>query len=171
MLNLQKNFLKAKNYQLRISRGFTLIEVVVSMFVLTMGTLAIIGVISSSLGTIRTFKQSVVAANLAQEALEVVRNIRDSNWIEEEAYDAGLSAGEYCVDYNSISLSLCASRRLYWDGTKYSHNTLGDATHFFRTVSISNQVDAEGIDYIQISVIVDWDSREVTAENHLYDWK
>ena len=100
-----------------------------------------------------------------------VQDKKNSNWIEEEVYDTGLSAGEYCVDYNSASLSLCASHRLYWDGTKYSHNTLGDATNFFRTVGISNQVDAEGIDYVQVSVTVDWDSREITAENHLYDWK
>lgn len=153
------------------STGFTLIEVVVSIFVLVMGTLAVMGVISNSLGLVNLSKRSAVATNLTQEGIEVVRNIRDTNWIEEDPYDDELGPGTYCVDYDSTSVNSCADQRLYWDGATYSHNPLGDPTVFSRTVVLSPGTDLEEVDYIDVRVTVSWDGREIVTQTHLYDWR
>ncbi|OGZ62914.1 MAG: hypothetical protein A3H51_00495 [Candidatus Spechtbacteria bacterium RIFCSPLOWO2_02_FULL_38_8] len=155
----------------RKASGFTLVEVVISIFILSMGTLTIIGLISDNLGIISASKRMVVGSNLAQEGIEVVRNIRDSNWIEYELYDTGISPGDYCVDYNSTSLISCADYTLFWNGSNYNHSGFGDATFFSRRINISNQVDSEGIGYIQVQSIVSWDNSQTVVETHLYDWK
>lgn len=151
--------------------GFTLIEVAISIFVLSMGTLTIIGVISDNLGVIGASKRMVIGSSLAQEGIEVVRNIRDTNWIEYESYDTGISPGDYCVDYNSTSLASCADYTLFWNGSAYNHSGFGNATFFSRRISISNQVDSDGISYIQVQSVVSWNNSQTTVETHLYDWK
>lgn len=153
------------------SKGFTLIEVTVSVFILVLGTLTIVGVMANSLKIINVASQTIIAANLTQEGIEVVRNIRDTNWIEEETYDTGITAGSYCVDYDSQILSSCGSNQLYWDGSSYNHDGLGRLTDFIRTITISSEADSEGTAYIRVISIVNWDNMSITSETHLYDWK
>ena len=153
------------------NKGFTLIEVSVSIFILLLGTLTIMGVISNSLKIINVSSQTTIAANLAQEGIEVVRNIRDTNWVQGEAYDTGITAGSYGVDYNSVALGSCGSNRLYWDGYSYNHDGLGSLTDFTRTITISFQTDSETITYIRVLSVVDWGNRSIAVETYLYDWK
>jgi prepilin-type N-terminal cleavage/methylation domain-containing protein len=71
--------------------GFTLTEIIVSIVVLGI----IIG------GAVRTFgitlhlhgqnEKQVIANYLAQECLEIIRNNRDTNWLQNNAWDYGLS--------------------------------------------------------------------------------
>jgi len=42
-------------------------------------------------------KGRVVALNLAQEGLEVVRNIRDNNWLNNQLFSEGMSAAQLAV--------------------------------------------------------------------------
>ncbi len=72
------------------NRGFTLIELVISLFILVA---VIIGVYTAfatlvSLGS--GIKDRFIAAYLAQEGMEVIRNIRDYNWVK---YQNDLTVG------------------------------------------------------------------------------
>ncbi|MEX2145041.1 MAG: prepilin-type N-terminal cleavage/methylation domain-containing protein [Candidatus Spechtbacterales bacterium] len=162
-----------KNHGFSASRsyGFTLLEVIISVFILSIGTLTVLGLISDSLQVVSVTKKAVIAANLAQEGIEAVRGIRDGNWIQGESYDNGLTSGDSCVNYNSTSLiSPCADSTIYWNGSKYSHSG-GSATDFLRTINIANDSDSEGLPYLRVRSTVSWDSRSIMVEDHLYDWR
>ena len=60
--------------------GFTLIEVLVVVFVLSMGVLVIMQGINKTTTYISETAQRTVALNLAKEGLEAMYNIRNTNW-------------------------------------------------------------------------------------------
>jgi len=154
-------------------RGFTLLEVIISIFILTVGTLTIVGLIADSLAVVGASKKIAIGTSLAQEGIEVVRNIRDTNWIEDGAYDDGLDIDDdYCVNYDSTALISCGSFDLFWDeiNLNYSHSA-GSSTGFSRTISILASTDSDGVDYIRVQSVVSWDTAQTTVETHLYDWK
>ncbi len=65
--------------------GVTLLEVVVAIFVITVGLISALALIISSITGARTSKYQLVAGNLARQAIEVVRTQRDGNWLEIES--------------------------------------------------------------------------------------
>ncbi len=62
--------------------GESLIETVVSIAVLAMGGLGATAIIFSSLIAGGVSRDRVIATNLAREGIEVVRSIRDTNWLK-----------------------------------------------------------------------------------------
>lgn len=67
--------------EIKYKRSFTLLETIVAIYVLLLGLVSAIALSSQSLSIALTFKQSLVATNLAQEGIELVRNKRDSNYL------------------------------------------------------------------------------------------
>jgi len=59
--------------------GFSIIEVLVSVTLITVGLMAAVNLISSSLVISIDSRNQVIAGGLAQEGVELVRNIRDNN--------------------------------------------------------------------------------------------
>jgi type II secretory pathway pseudopilin PulG len=70
----------------RKRKAETLLEVIVSIFVVALGSAAATGLIISALQTNGISRDNLIALNLATEGIEAMRNIRDSNWIK-YAYD------------------------------------------------------------------------------------
>ncbi len=66
-------------------RGQGLFEVIIGIGVIMAGTVGTITLISSTVMAGRTVSEKVVAASLAREGIEVVRNLRDSNWLKIQA--------------------------------------------------------------------------------------
>jgi prepilin-type N-terminal cleavage/methylation domain-containing protein len=66
--------------KLRSQSGFTLIEVVIALSVVTVGLLSTLVVANTTVRASDDNERKVTATNLAREGLELVRNIRDSNW-------------------------------------------------------------------------------------------
>jgi len=64
----------------------SLLEVIVSIFVIALGSAAATGLVISALQSNALSRDNLQALNLATEGIEAVRNIRDSNWIK-FAYD------------------------------------------------------------------------------------
>jgi len=60
-------------------RGFTFVEIVIVIFVLTVGVTWMIFALNKGMTFIQTTRQRVVAVNLAREWMEWVYNIRDTN--------------------------------------------------------------------------------------------
>lgn len=58
--------------------GFTLVEVIVSVMILSTALAAILTISASSIFAIRYSKNRIIANQLLQESLEVVRNVRDT---------------------------------------------------------------------------------------------
>lgn len=63
--------------------GFSLIEVVISMAVLTVGLVSLLGVFGLAMASTQTSQQDMIAKQLANEALESIvtaRNTSQTNW-------------------------------------------------------------------------------------------
>lgn len=77
--------------------GQSLIELSVAIGIISIALLAVISLVLMSLVTQRRSGNYYIAINLAREAVEVARNIRDTNWliIEQEEYLDSIGAGEF----------------------------------------------------------------------------
>ena len=173
----------------RKSNGFTLLEIIIAIFFVTVGMGGAFTVIQKSFSILSLSGSRLVAANLAQEGIEVVRNIRDTNWLESEQYDKGLgvphpdlSLVDYQVQYDDgeADIVVCAVPCAYddmvflnIDATNGFYNyDAGNATKFKRKITI-NKITA---DSMKITVDVIWKERAgkeytYTAHHLLYDWK
>jgi prepilin-type N-terminal cleavage/methylation domain-containing protein len=74
-------------------KGFTLIEVVVAVFVLTIGVLAVFNVVQNITVYSKVSSSRLTAVYLVQEGIELVRNQRDSNWLVGNSWDSNLPEG------------------------------------------------------------------------------
>lgn len=79
-----------------MKNSFTLIEVLFAIFILTMGISAAFSLIHNTLAYAKISSSRLTAAYLAQEGIEVARNIRDGNWLEQRTtstiqWDDGLT--------------------------------------------------------------------------------
>jgi prepilin-type N-terminal cleavage/methylation domain-containing protein len=66
-------------------RGFTLLEVLISMVVLTVGLVALLGVFGVAMASTQTSQQDMIAKQLAQEAMEAIFTARETaniSWAE-----------------------------------------------------------------------------------------
>ena len=96
--------------------SFTLLEVMVAISILTLAVGGSFTLIQQALVSTSLAKSKLTAAYLAQEGMEIVRNIRDNNWLNSSpSWKTGLTAGEYEADYDDLSLSSYADRYLYID--------------------------------------------------------
>lgn len=77
-------------------QGQGLLEVIVAIGVITTGLVSALGLTVANLATTQTSAMRIVAANLAREGIEVVRNIRDNNWLTKKDYwDEGLKCDDH----------------------------------------------------------------------------
>ncbi|MFC1615856.1 prepilin-type N-terminal cleavage/methylation domain-containing protein [Patescibacteria group bacterium] len=90
-------------------KGFTLTEVLIGMMILSIAIVTGTNLLVSLIDSNKTAVSTMQAYYLAQEGLEAVRNMRDTNWLHNrdwldgEIYD--MSDGEFAVDINPRALS------------------------------------------------------------------
>lgn len=84
---------------MRQQGGFTLIETLFALIIFTLGIVSILSLQLATSQAARTTPNRLLAILLADEALSRIQNIRDSNLIAGNAWDAGLSHcyGAQCV--------------------------------------------------------------------------
>lgn len=155
-------------------QGFTLMEVIVAVAIIITALIACISLITSSISSIKGNKLKIIATGLAQEGLEIVRNIRDNNWLnykrKAEDWRDGLSAGDYLVEFNRESLLPFVSTPLRIKPNERYQYYEGDNTPFYRKITIQD------IDTSQFKVIaeVSWQEGQrnnlVRAETRFYNW-
>jgi len=177
-------------------KGFLLIELIVAVFVIVVGILSVYFVISQSISKIHESSLRLTAAYLAQEGMEIVRNIRDTNWVKgEENWDEGLGADlaageykEYEADYDDPSLEKldCSScgyedlspLKLKIDEENHDEENnkgfynydSGDETSFRRKIKIEKISGEE----LKVSVEVLWKYKgkenSITVTEILHNW-
>lgn len=62
-------------------RGETLIEVLLAIMILLIGVISVVKLFESVAINRQIIKERIIATNLAREALEATRNLRDTNWL------------------------------------------------------------------------------------------
>ncbi|MBU2524618.1 hypothetical protein KKG71_05510, partial [Patescibacteria group bacterium] len=62
-------------------RAFTIVEVLIGITVISLTIVSITGLVVRTIQANTANMNSFVASQLAQEGLEITRNMRDSNWM------------------------------------------------------------------------------------------
>ena len=137
-------------------KGFTIIELVVTVFIFTSAVLAIYGFFASMISESNNSISRLKAVYLAQEGMEIVKNIRDNNFLSGALWNNGLDDGEYEVDYSNTSLSSFTSRYLKVGSGGFYNYSSGTDTPFRRKIILKSAVDDYGFEYVKVSVIVSW---------------
>jgi len=158
-------------------RGFTIIETMVAVFVIITGVVGVYTLLQQTMASIRVVSSKLTASYLAQEGVEVVRNIRDSNWIKQETipgalWDAGIPAGDWEADYLNQSLvSGYSGSFLKTDANGYYSYSSGVNSKYQRKISIAKT----GNYLIKVTVTMYWQNKGVNntivVQENLYDWK
>jgi type II secretory pathway pseudopilin PulG len=158
--------------------AFTLMEAIVAIFVITTGLVGVLSLVSQTIAASTFSKDKLIAAYLAQEGIEIVRNIRDTNWLQSLDWDNGLAFGIYEADYDSQSLSGFSGNPLNLESlTNYYGYGSGNATKFTRKITISKVDPADTSPYYRKNVKVEvfWQEKgtphKVEAQENLYNWK
>lgn len=154
------------------SKGFTLIEALVALVILTISLGPALILSSSVSSTASVIQNNLIAANLAQEGVEVVRALRDANWYNGFPFDNGLADGVYRIEWNSNALiALGSNPPLKVSAGLYNYSA-GTDTLFKRTVTIT-KINSEELRIISEVIWTERGNRvrNVKVESHLFDWK
>ena len=129
--------------------GFTILELIMAIFVMTVGVLGAYAVVQQIIVYTLVSSSRLTAAYLAQEGIEIVRNIRDTNWltVPPVVWNEGVSSSQEIVGF--------------LDGT---------TSKFNRNITIT----PDGSDKLKVSVLIEWTEKgknyTVTVEEDLYNW-
>lgn len=151
--------------------AFSFIEVIISLFVLSVGFLGVIRLATVTLNSSFLQRDSAIASLLVQEGIELVYNVRDTNVArhgEAQAFDGdssiptdNITAGNFRIDYSAATLQPRTTfedfRLFLSNNTHFYTNTTAGAsrTKFLRRISI----EASGPpspDVRRITVLVVW---------------
>ena len=145
------------------NKGFTLLEAILAVFVTAVGVLGAYGLTQQILAYSSLSNSNFTAAYLAKEGIEIVRNIRDSNWVNDRTWNFGLDVdGDYQVNYDGQSLSP------YTDGSLSFIS--GSQTKYKRKITIETLADGS----LRVSSEVFWSekgqTKSINAQDILYEW-
>lgn len=149
---------KVKGQLSNVKPGFSILEVIISTVVLTVGIVGAISLISSSLRHSMDSRDHVIASGLAQEGIEIARHIRDNSWARgEDTFnvfpDSIINNCRlvYDIIYDaSANLVECGTglthKKLYYKSGFYTHDNTSPAvsTKFQRKIIFSYYDDIGG---------------------------
>jgi prepilin-type N-terminal cleavage/methylation domain-containing protein len=108
-------------------RGFSLLEVVISMAVLTVGLVSLLGVFGLAMASTQTSQQDMIAKQLANEALESIITARNTSQM---SWDSIQNAGSTNCPNSGTStcgIFLAGARPIYNSGADGIFGTADDA--------------------------------------------
>ena len=172
--------LKQKNNSYITQGGFTLIESLVAITILITAILGPMSIAANGIASAGYVRDQTTAFFLAQEGLEYVRNMRDSNALTTPPLDwlAGLSAcvsSSCTINPSNNIINACTGTcpAVRYDSTSNMYGyAAGSETNFTRTISITTSVaDRE----VVVSSTVTWKrgalgERSTTVEETLFNW-
>ena len=161
--------------------GFTLMEAIVAIFVITTGIVGVLSLVTQTISSATFSKDKLIAAYLAQEGIEIVRNIRDTNWLEggSNPWNEGLDtcSGGCIADYTysqQVDPTLLAytGQFLNIDTSGYYGYSGVTPNKFQRKITISDGPISGSS--LNIKVEVFWQEKgkphSVSAQENLYNW-
>jgi len=175
-------------------KGFTLVETLVAIMLLSVAVVAPMSLASKSLGSAYYARDQITAFYLAQEAIEALRSIRDSQIL----IIAGSSSGApdifgliphqnepFTVDGRkgdvSTAIEVCDGTcpPLETDGTLYGYPDIDDDPNLWTPTHFTRTVHAYAIpgnaDEVRITATVTWKTgpiqeRSFTISENMYRW-
>ena len=129
---------------------------------------------TSAINVASRIEHNLIASNLSQEGIEVIRNVRDTNWLNGAVFDNNLSAGIWRVQWDTVGGGLMAvgSNPVLKKNNGIYNYTAGTDTLFRRTITISKPNSGELILTSSVMWIERGNiSRNLSTESHLFDWR
>lgn len=169
--------------------AFSIIELLAVLFIVSISLVGVLVLAHNSIRAQRLNKHNLIAYQLAQEGIELVRVFRDNNWLQDSfTFEEMFSGQEYCIDY--ISLNLEANSEpcdLYYLNNFYQHlngdNPNAELSPYSRLIKmelITELPDGSGTleDHrlaVAVSAHIYWqelgNTFEYVTATELYDWK
>ncbi len=160
------------------SKGFTLIELLIAIFVITVGLTGAFIAAQRGVLAIDYANTRFTAIFLAQEGVEIIKNIRDTNFLEGSAWDDGLPAGNFEVQHTDRQSPLRETAPGYenlsflrkTEHGFYNH-MVGEETRFKRKI----QIISVPPDRLELKVTVYWRKmgegyHKLFLRQHIYNW-
>jgi len=137
-------------------KAFSLIEALVAISILMIGILSAFILVIRTLANIPHVQSRLIAANLAQEGIELVRQIRDTNFINSATFRSGLESGEYQIDASERTLypfNQIDFLKFDHENKIYSYNSGDKNPFFFQRKIVISDID-EKTNVFRLSSIV-----------------
>lgn len=163
--------------------GFTLIETLIAITLLMLAVVEPMVLTAQSLRSAYYARDQITASNLAQEAIEAVRSVRDSQ-ILQMAEDPSVSVDifgpipkdqDFIINTTNNVMTACSGTcpPLQTDGVLYGYSAGWANTGFTRTVHASFVPGST--DEMQLRVTVTWrtgsyPARSIVIRENLYRW-
>lgn len=180
-----KYFLQSKqknNSKLQYQAGFTLIETLVAVSILLLAILGPLAIASKGLNTAIVARDQVTAFYLAEQAIEYLKNVRDTNAINGNDWDTYISDCETSrgctIDVVNISgpssaIQQCGARRcnpFLKDASGRFNYANGETTQFTQKVVVA---ETGNDDERKVTVTMTWQSlgqsRSFTIQENLFN--
>lgn len=168
-----------------MKRGFTLVEALIAISILIIGILSGFILVTRALYNVSVIQDRLTASFLAQEGIELVRNIRDTNYIkilnnQTVNWRDNLQDGCYIIESNVMNQENIKLKEIncgnapnlkYNDSFNiYTYSDLGNPTPFYREIKIETINNNE----IRVISFIKWTTKNIkfdlTIEDHLFNW-
>jgi len=169
------------------SDAFTLIEVLIGITLITVVMTAVTGLILNTLLSNQRHLNTLQALGYAQEGIEVMRFMRDSNWLQNYTWDEGsdLWGADFNLDSGDpLTLYLKPEELVPYWGFSNSEEEIETRDGFIFTrkltvQSIADENDSTGAtareETVEVIVTVEWTDRiverSVELSTYLTDWR
>ena len=168
-------------------RGFTLVETLIAITLITIAIVAPMALTVESLKSAYYSRDQITASNLAQEAIEAVRSIRDSNILQitDGVTTTNAFAGipldtPFKIDAHTSPAQIpdcCTVLKTDQSTGLFGYDPTWTDTAFTRTVLVQTVwSDAAGVPQeLRVSVTISWktgsyQTRQFTISENLYRW-
>lgn len=173
-----------KDFKVFFGAGFTLIEIMITVFFVSVGLIGVIAFFNSSLESNFEAKNELIAAGLAQEGAELVRNIKDYNQLNSSSglkwygnlWSASAGGSSLCraADYGSLSSHACTNLRyVCFSGGRYFQCADGSPgqTQFERSITLARVGNLDDGGRLEVLSSVKWKDgdMETKATDRLYE--
>ncbi len=161
-----------------------MIEALVAISILVIGILSAFVLVIRTLANTPHVQSRLIASNLAQEGVELVRQIRDTNFMQSTRFRDGLGSGEYQIDViNRELVDFNKNDFLKFDKDSKIYSYLsGDSAPFYiqRKIIISDVKDRTNS--FKVNVVMSWCVKRseeqclqkptytLNIEDHLYNY-
>ena len=159
--------------KLKKKNGFTFIELIITVFVFITGVLGTFLLSQNFIFNTQISVSRLTASYLAQEGIETIRNIRDTNYLTKgRAWDKDIAAGsDFRLDYrSSVFPDATCGAYLQHNGNFYICSA-DSSGKFQRQITIEKPAP----DKMVVSVEVSWSQQgsrhQVVVQTELRKWR
>ena len=146
-------------------KGISILEVIVAVMIIALGMIGVLSLVIQNVEAQYINKNVLIASGLAQEGLELARNIRDKNWLNEgsewdESLTAASGARKFVLDYlgnmSEVSGLDDSGTNLTIDSYGFYWRGAGTATKFKRMLTVEKITIAGQDYYLDVKRAIRW---------------